>query len=64
MREPVVAADGFTYERLAIEAWLQHQRAAGLPPTSPMTNLVLEHTHLLPNRALLDFIRSDLVTDN
>lgn len=39
----VVAADGFTYERSAIQAWLQHN------DHSPMTNEKLAHTNLNEN---------------
>ncbi|GLC46283.1 hypothetical protein PLESTM_001853700 [Pleodorina starrii] len=46
MVEPVVAADGYTYERLAISEWMLRAR------TSPMTNLPLEHTNLVDNRTL------------
>ncbi|KAL4451873.1 hypothetical protein ABPG75_007535 [Micractinium tetrahymenae] len=58
MRDPVVAADGHTYERAAIAAWLQHSAAAaaaaGRPAQlrSPMTNQPLEHAVLVPNRAV------------
>jgi len=47
MRDPVVAADGNSYERAAIEAWLG--RGAR---TSPLTNLPLPHVTLIPNLAL------------
>ncbi|GBG79962.1 hypothetical protein CBR_g30224 [Chara braunii] len=51
MDEPVLAADGHTYERTAITAWLEtHQ-------TSPMTNLALENKSLIPNLALRSLIR-------
>lgn len=43
MVDPVFAADGFTYERDAIERWMQ---AHG---TSPRTNKPLEHTMVMPN---------------
>uniref|UniRef100_A0A7S2W1H5 U-box domain-containing protein n=1 Tax=Rhizochromulina marina TaxID=1034831 RepID=A0A7S2W1H5_9STRA len=44
--EPVVAADGFTYERGAIQIWFEaHDR-------SPVTNLPLPTTHLYPNFVL------------
>ena len=33
MRDPVLAVDGFTYERKAIETWLK--RASASPMTSP-----------------------------
>jgi hypothetical protein len=39
----VVAADGFTYERSAIENWLESH------DHSPMTNEKLSHTNLNPN---------------
>ncbi|CAF3370054.1 unnamed protein product, partial [Rotaria sp. Silwood2] len=38
-----VAADGFTYERTAIEKWLQSN------DRSPMTNEILSHKNLNPN---------------
>ncbi len=44
MRDPVVAADGHTYEKSAIEVWF----AAG-NNKSPMTNETLAHKFLLPN---------------
>lgn len=50
MDDPHVAADGYTYDRKAIEAWLQRN------DTSPMTNLPLPHKNLLPNYALLSAI--------
>ena len=43
MTHPVIAADGHTYEREAIQAWL-HQHS-----TSPVTGKALEHKHLIPN---------------
>ena len=46
MRDPVVCADGMTYERAYIESWLlQHD-------TSPLTNQPLAHKLLVPNIAL------------
>ena len=44
MKEPVVAADGHTYERVCIEQWLASGKT-----TSPMTGEVLAYTHLVPN---------------
>lgn len=44
--DPVIAADGFTYERRAIEDWLSRKG------TSPMTNLPLAHLVLTPNLAI------------
>lgn len=45
MRDPVVAADGHTYERASIEEWFR------INPTSPKTGLRVA-THLTPNIAL------------
>lgn len=46
LRDPVVAADGHTYERQHIKEWLQKS------DTSPMTNEPMDHKHLIPNLAL------------
>ncbi len=43
MAEPVITADGHTYEREAIEAWLREN------DTSPKTGRVLKHKELTPN---------------
>ncbi|CAF0921336.1 unnamed protein product [Rotaria sordida] len=43
VNDPVVAADGFTYERTAIENWLQSN------DRSPMTNEKLAHKNLSSN---------------
>ena len=40
MQDPVLAADGYTYERLAIEAWMERSN------TSPITNLPLDNNTL------------------
>lgn len=47
MKDPYIAADGFTYEGDAIKGWLNSGHK-----TSPMTNLELDHCDLLPNYAL------------
>ena len=47
MEEPVLAADGYSYERSAILQWLQLGHT-----TSPMTSVPLEHPGLTTNRAL------------
>lgn len=55
MRDPVIAADGHTYEREAIQEWLAAR--VGRPAHSPVTGQLLDHVHVLPNlamRALLD----------
>lgn len=46
MEDPVVAADGHTYERAAIEQWIRRS------PRSPMTNEQLGSAALIPNIAL------------
>ena len=44
--DPVIACDGHSYERSAIEKWLSKSRK------SPMTGLNLESTVLIPNLGL------------
>ncbi|KAF6251956.1 Copine-domain-containing protein [Scenedesmus sp. NREL 46B-D3] len=46
MGEPVLAADGYTYEKHAIQDWLSRN------DRSPMTNEALGSKQLLPNHAL------------
>lgn len=48
--DPVIVADGLTYERSAIEEWLRRNGA-----TSPTTLLPLRHTDLVPNVAVRSF---------
>lgn len=50
MDDPCVGADGYTYDRKAIEAWLREK------DTSPVTDLQLPHKHLIPNYSLLSAI--------
>lgn len=50
--DPVVAADGFSYERHAIEAWLASKG------TSPMTGEPLADQRLVPNHTLVAAIRA------
>ncbi|KAK2650288.1 hypothetical protein Ddye_017777 [Dipteronia dyeriana] len=52
MQDPVFAADGYTYEKEALSGWLESGH-----DTSPMTNLRLSHTDLVPNRALRSAIQ-------
>ncbi|CAF1130317.1 unnamed protein product [Didymodactylos carnosus] len=54
--DPVVCADGFTYERTEIQRWLN-----GGQTRSPMTNMELSNTNLVPNLVLksaLDELRA------
>lgn len=54
MRDPVVAADGHTYERAAIRRWLETS------DTSPLTGAVLPHKELVPNYMLLTSLQEAL----
>lgn len=51
MIDPVVAADGHTYERVAIARWLQTS------DKSPLTGSVLPHKELVPNYGLLSSLQ-------
>ena len=51
MEQPVLAADGFTYDRHAIEAWLARGKT-----TSPTTGAPLAHTMLTPNHLVKSMI--------
>ncbi|THG06295.1 hypothetical protein TEA_010051 [Camellia sinensis var. sinensis] len=50
IEEPCVAADGYTYDRKAIQTWLEEN------DKSPMTNLPLPTRNLIPNYTLLSAI--------
>ncbi|CAF0965523.1 unnamed protein product [Rotaria sordida] len=52
LRDPVVAADGFTYEREAITKWFEHSNR------SPMTNQELDNLELKPNYAIKSILQS------
>lgn len=54
MKDPVIAADGFTYERAAIEKWLSKSNH------SPMTGAALTNINIIPNLALRNTIQSFL----
>jgi hypothetical protein len=51
MRDPVVAADGHTYERMAILRWLKTS------DKSPLTGSMLPHKNLVPNYMLLSSVQ-------
>ena len=51
MRDPVIAADGHTYERSAIEQWLETHN------TSPTTGVELESKQLIPCHRLRSLIQ-------
>ena len=54
MVEPVIAADGHTYERAALEAWLLHNF------TSPVTGDFLARTRIVPNVLIRSAIATSL----
>ncbi|XP_075385805.1 WD repeat, SAM and U-box domain-containing protein 1 isoform X1 [Tenrec ecaudatus] len=47
MKDPVIASDGYSYEKEAMENWIGKKKR-----TSPMTNLTLPSVVLTPNRTL------------
>jgi hypothetical protein len=51
MRDPVICPEGQSFERQAIELWLDKE------PTNPMTRHPLTKEELVPNRALKDTMR-------
>eukprot|EP00795_Rhopilema_esculentum_P014857 gene14856-5981_t len=51
MTDPVIASDGFSYERSAITGWIESGKV-----TSPMTNAPLNNPNLTPNRSLKNAI--------
>ena len=51
LRDPVIAADGQTYERAAMEQYLAGCAGAA-DLRSPVTGKLLPHTRLIPNRAV------------
>ncbi|RDD45295.1 WD repeat, SAM and U-box domain-containing protein 1 [Trichoplax sp. H2] len=59
MTDPVVASDGYSYQRQAIESWLN----GGNRLTSPMTNAPLNASLLIPNKTLKSLIQKHLDGD-
>lgn len=53
MSDPVIAADGFSYEREAIQYWFDSGNR-----TSPMTNMPLSNLRLTSNQTLRNLIRA------
>ena len=54
--DPVIASDGFTYEREAIEQWLRGNNR------SPQTNQMLPNRLLIPNKTLKSQLESMATT--
>ena len=53
MVEPVIAADGHTYEKDALQQWLQQNT------TSPVTGDFLAHTRFVPNVLIKSAIKAN-----
>ena len=51
MQQPVMAADGFTYDRASIEAWLARGKTS-----SPTTGAPLPHLGLAPNHLVRSMV--------
>jgi hypothetical protein len=58
MEDPVLTADGQSYERHAITRWFAQQIEQGLPRTSPSTNIPLASVELYPNHSLRKLIQA------
>jgi Mg-chelatase subunit ChlD len=58
MKDPVIGPDGHTYEKSAIQTWLQTNN------TSPITRKPLHTTSLIPNIALKNVIETFLKDNN
>ncbi len=52
MRDPVIADDGFTYERKAIQEWFAKS------PISPLTGAKMGSLKIIPNIALKQTIQT------
>jgi hypothetical protein len=50
--DPVVAADGHSYERVAFARWMNERQV------SPLTNLPLKSTNVVPNTALKKLVEA------
>jgi hypothetical protein len=57
-QDPVVASDGHSYERTAIEDYIKRKQAARQPALSPLTRETLKRDVLIPNIALRKRIES------
>ena len=54
MSEPVIAANGYTYEKAALQQWLQHMQSL----VSPATGDMMQKTSFLPNTAIKSTTKS------
>jgi len=58
MREPVIAADGMTYDREAIMKWFLMCDERGTGPVSPVTNQPLSTDYIVPNHTTRSLLYS------
>jgi ankyrin repeat protein len=58
MKEPVITAEGYTYEKKAIERWLKYNN------TDPVSNQVLANKKLTPNTRLAEQINALHIASN
>lgn len=63
MRDPVIAVDGHTYERSAMEEWFVAATVANRPVRSPKTNEILASKMLVSNHGLRS-VMEDYFTQN
>lgn len=57
-RDPVMASDGYTYERSAIEQLIAEAENSGETPKSPMTNEPLSSVRVSSNYAIKSLVSS------
>lgn len=57
-KDPVIAADGITYEKNAILKWMKKSKIEDTKVRSPMFGSILSNLNLLPNRNLKSFINN------
>ena len=57
VRDPVIASDGYTYEREEIEKWFTKPREPNEPILSPKTGRKLTDTNLTPNQNIRTMAR-------
>ena len=53
MRDPMIASDGFTYEKASIERWIARAVHAGRHPVSPLTDEPLANFEFKPNTNMM-----------
>jgi len=56
MQNPVLAADGHTYDKSNIQGWFDYHQDQKWPVTSPLTEEPLKNTNLLPNNLIKSLV--------